>query len=199
MHRWQDEDGGDGSARRRFSLGRVIVGQAVIVAVIGGALIARVVLPMASPPTTASQAPAQPTPLAATSISARPLSEVPEELSETGRRFLSSLARGDTANARRDIAASATTASLSEARIGNASAALQSARARGFRVLFWQPSETGATAITIAFDYDRPDTGEGRSRVTLRVAQQSGRWYIVDLDVGQWMTDLGLGGQSFRN
>ncbi|GIW08648.1 MAG: hypothetical protein KatS3mg060_3453 [Dehalococcoidia bacterium] len=196
MHRWQDEDGGqDGPARRRVGLIRVLVGQALIVAVIGGALAARSLLPNAEPRAqTLASAGTQPTALPATSISARPNSQVPDEVATLGRRFLTALARGDLVEARRDVA-TGSVATLSARKLEGAATAFQSARARSFRVLFWQVADSAIepARLTLSFDYDRADTGESRSRVELRVVQQGGRWLVADLDINAWMIDMGIG------
>ncbi|MFN8534064.1 MAG: hypothetical protein U0556_11005 [Dehalococcoidia bacterium] len=195
MHRWQDEDSSDDAQKaRRVSWVRIVVGQAIIVAVIGGTLAARTLLPNAEPRAeTVTASTVRPTAMPATSISARPDSQVPDDLTVLGRRFLTALSRGDLVEARRDVA-SGSSATLSIRKLESAASAFQTARARGFRVLFWQTGEgvVEPAQLTVSFDYDRPDTGEGRSRVVLRVLVQNSRWFVADVDINPWMTDLGL-------
>lgn len=192
MHRWQDEDSGAGGrGQRRVGLLRVLLGQAVIVAAIGGALTARWLLPNAEPRAqTVATTAAQPTALPATSISARPNTQAPDDVAAVGRRFLTALARGDLTEAWRDVAAS-NVATLSSRKLEGAATAFQSTRARAFRILFWQAGDPAR--LTFSFDYERSDIGEGRSRVELRLVQQDGRWVVTDLDINAWMIDIGIG------
>ncbi|GIW09833.1 MAG: hypothetical protein KatS3mg061_0890 [Dehalococcoidia bacterium] len=191
MYRWQNEESGVAAPARRWrGLVRLVVGQALVLGLILAAIAARAWLPAATPSAAPGVA-GRPTALPATSISARSDAQVPEELATVGRRFLNALARGDLTEARRDLAP----ASLSTGgnrRLEGAAAALQSARARSFRILFWQPNEREPARLTLAFDYDRADVGEARSRVVLSVVRQDDRWYVSDLDLSPWMTDLGI-------
>jgi hypothetical protein len=192
MHRWQDEDGGAGGrGQRRVGLLRAVLGQALIVAVIGGALAARSLLPNAEPRAqTVATTAGQPTALPATAISARPNPQAPDDVATVGRRFLTALSRGDLNEAWRDVAAG-NVATLSSRKLEGAATAFQSTRARAFRILFWQAGDPAR--LTFSFDYERSDIGEGRSRVELRLVQQNGRWVVTDLDINAWMIDIGIG------
>ncbi|MCS6800397.1 MAG: hypothetical protein RMM58_07835 [Chloroflexota bacterium] len=188
MHRWQDEE--SGGNERRSARARLVLGQGLVIAMIAGALVARSLLPNAEPRAqTIAVTAGQPTALPATSISARPTIQAPEEVVAVGRRFLTALARGDLSEAARDVAAVSAPTPFTR-KLEGAAAAFQSTRARSFRVLFWQAGEPAR--LTFSFDYERSDIGEARSRVDLRLIQQDGRWVIVDFDLSAWLSDVGI-------
>lgn len=208
MHRWQVDDEPESGRsdvrdgeRERGSRGqraiRALLGQALIVVLVGGVVWFRFNQTPSAPvqqiaTTGAASSASQPAPPA--SISARADVEVPADVSAVGDRFLQALARGDVSGAAADVAKDGKAPSLSSITLLNSTATpFQATRSRSFRVQFWQPAtSTELARLVIGFDYDRPETSNGRSRVTLRMLQQNDRWYITDVDIAAWMQDLGL-------
>ncbi|MCS7001396.1 MAG: hypothetical protein NZ518_00965 [Dehalococcoidia bacterium] len=173
----------------------MLIGNIVIVAIIVGVAGFRW---SQTPPTRTAQTAGAPEAVEAPSVQAalarRPDAATPHDVALLALRFLATLASENAAAAARDVAPGDLSRLNIGERLATAAIPFQSAQARNFRVIQWQPPSDPVAAgrLTVSFDFDRPDGIIGRSRVGLIVLQREGQWYVTEIDFGPWMSDLGL-------